>query len=221
MRVRLISVTQGPIEEDADGTYQRSGEEIIVYCARVSSPQNQEHMDTAPKLLAYLIKHKHWSPFEMAHMTVEIKTSRAIAAQILRHRSFSFQEFSQRYSEAAEFEAYEARRQDVKNRQNSIDDLPTETKEWFQKAQVTAANMSLWLYQEALSRGITKEQARFLLPLATRTTLYMSGSARSWIHYLEARCDPSTQKEHRDIANECKHIFTGQFPHTAEILWKR
>lgn len=175
-------------------------------------------MDTVPKLIKYCIKNKHWSPFEHAHMTLEIETSRGIAAQILRHRSFTFQEFSQRYSEVTEFETYGARRQDVKNRQNSIDDMSQEDRDWFWRLQKETQEFALHDYKEALKRGIAKEQARFLLPLSTQTTLYMTGSVRSWIHYIELRTDPSTQLEHREIAEACKRIFIEQFPNISEAL---
>jgi thymidylate synthase (FAD) len=197
MKVKLISITP-----DAEKT--------IMYCARVSNPKNQDSENT--KLLDYCIKHGHWSVFEMAHMTVEITTSRAIAAQILRHKSFSFQEFSQRYAEAQEFETYNARSQDPKNRQNSIDDMSQEDKQWFFEAQVTIQEQSMILYEAALNRGIAKEQARFLLPLSTQTKLYMSGSIRSWLHYLDVRCGSGTQLEHVEIANEIKKIFIEQLP---------
>ena len=197
-------------------------EDFIAYVARVSNPTNQNNQQTAPKLLKYLIEHKHWSPFELASFTVEIKTSRAIAQQILRHRSFSFQEFSQRYTKATEFEIYPARRQDVKNRQNSIDDLEPGIKEWFECAQHEIQGYGQARYEEALSRGIAKEQARFLLPLSTATTLYMSGTVRSWIHYIQLRADVATQLEHRQIAEEIKMIFCEQFPNTGNALdwWK-
>lgn len=205
-----------------DEVYEaRTTEPLIAYTARVSNPAGQMNNETTPKLLAYLIKNKHWSPFEMVSMTVEIKTSRAIAQQILRHRSFSFQEFSQRYAKATEFEIYPARRQDVKNRQNSIDDMSEADKGWFEYAQRTIQNHSVDLYDLALAKGIAKEQARFLLPLGTATTLYMSGTARSWIHYLQLRTEPGTQLEHREIAEDIKTIFCGQFPSTSEALgWK-
>ena len=213
MNVRFVSCSVGE-----DG---KSAEELIVYTARVSSPQNQENMDTAPRLLAYLIKHKHWSPFSMADLTVEIETSRAIAAQILRHKSFDFQELSQRYSEVTEFETYEARSQDSKNRQNSIDDLSHETKEWFRGEQEVTFKVQMEVYQNALRKGVAKECARFLLPLSTRTKLYMKGSCRSFIHYLQVRTDASTQLEHREIALAIKEIFIQQFPNTAAALeWK-
>lgn len=201
MEVRLISVTP-------------EAEKQIMYCARVSNPKNQDSEN--PKLLTYCINHGHWSIFEMAHMTVEIVTSRGISAQILRHKSFSFQEFSQRYAEATEFELYEPRRQDLKNRQNSIDDLPDEDKGWFMNALIGVNTMAKALYEEALRRGIAKESARFLLPLTTQTKMYMTGSVRSWLHYLDVRCAPETQLEHREIADEIKKIFIEQFPNIAK-----
>jgi len=213
--VRLISVSAGMLEN------QKKAEDIIGYCARVSNPKNQENTQTAPKLLAYCIKHHHWSIFEMANMCIEIKTSRAIAQQILRHRSFSFQEFSQRYAEATEFITYEARRQDLKNRQNSIADFPPDVQDWFTQAQKRVQTDSHALYDEALKKGIAKECARFLLPLNTQTTLYMNGSVRSWIHYITIRSDESTQKEHREIAVAARKIFCEQFPSIAAALeWK-
>ena len=203
--VKLITVTP-------------EAEHQIAFTARVSNPANQMNEETEPKLLGYLIRNKHWSPFEMASMTLEINTSRGIAAQILRHRSFSFQEFSQRYATAQEVIIYPARRQDSKNRQNSIDDMTQDDKDWFQRAQQLHWEESLNLYKHALEKGIAKEQARFLLPLGTKTTLYMSGTVRSWIHYLLVRCEPGVQKEHRDLAVEAKNIFIGIFPHTATAL---
>lgn len=210
MSVKLISVTQG-----VDGM---SAQDLIAFTARVSNPANQMNLETAPKLINYLIKNRHWSPLEMVSMTVEIKTSRAIAQQILRHRSFSFQEFSQRYATATNFITYPARRQDDKNRQNSIDDLQEEVKTWFEVAQAEVQDHSERLYKEALELGIAKEQARFLLPLSTETTLYMSGTARSWVHYLELRCGNGTQKEHKEIADAIKQIFSEQFPDVAKAL---
>ena len=199
MKVSLISATP-----DAEKT--------MLYCARVSNPANQNSENT--KLLDYCIKHGHWSVFEMADMIVEIETSRAIAAQILRHRSFNFQEFSQRYAEVADdaVEIYQARRQDNKNRQNSIDDMPESTKKWFEKAQKTLWDKSIKYYNTALEAGIAKEQARFLLPLNTKTKLYMKGNIRSWIHYLDLRCGNGTQLEHKAIADSIKDIFCQQFP---------
>lgn len=197
---------------------QSSKEDVISYVARVSNPSNQNNEATAPKLLQYLIRHKHWSPFEHAFMTVEISTSRAIAAQILRHRSFVFQEFSQRYAEVSGYEYYEARRQDLKNRQNSIDDLSEEVKNWFTDAQNQISILSDSLYKTALKEGVSKEQARFLLPLSTKTTMYMTGNVRSWIHYLELRAGPETQLEHRHIANGIKVMFVESFPNTSKAL---
>jgi thymidylate synthase (FAD) len=208
--VKLISKTQG-----VDGL---SSEELVAFTARVSNPANQMNLETAPKLLGYLIKNKHWSPFEMVSMTLQINTSRGIAAQILRHRSFSFQEFSQRYAEAQNVVTYEARRQDQKNRQNSIDDMSPEDKKWFEEAQSDVWENSLAKYKKALSLGIAKEQARFLLPLSTETTLYMAGTLRSWIHYIDLRSGNGTQKEHRDIALGAKSIFSQEFPSAAKAL---
>lgn len=213
MKVNLTATTSAQVP----GAFL-TAEELIGYIARVSNPSNQLNMDTVPKLIKYCIKNKHWSPFEHAHMTLEIETSRGIAAQILRHRSFTFQEFSQRYSEVTEFETYEARRQDTKNRQNSINDMSPEDNQWFYDTQQIVNESSYTYYQQALQKGIAKEQARFLLPLSTQTTLYMTGSVRSWIHYIELRTDPSTQLEHREIAEACKGIFVGQFPNIAAAL---
>ncbi len=212
--VSLVSVTR----PQGSATHLLTAEDLIVYTARVSSPKNQDNLATGPKLLAYLIKHKHWSPFEMVHMTVEVTTSRAIAAQLLRHKSFSFQEFSQRYSTVDSYESYEARRQDSKDRQNSVDDLPSHVKQEFLDAQAKVFAYSHDLYSKALQAGIAKECARFLLPVNTTTRLYVCGSVRSWIHYLEVRCGPSTQKEHRDIANGIRLIFENQFPQIAEAM---
>lgn len=198
MQVKLISVTP-------------DAEKIIAYCARVSSP-NQDNPEIE-KLLTYCIKNNHWSIYEMADMTVEITTSRGIAAQILRHRSFNFQEFSQRYAKVgADFEYYEARRQDLKNRQNSVDDMCSNDKDWFERAQETINSTAFHLYGEALDKGIAKEQARFLLPLSTKTKLYMKGNIRSWITYLLVRLEKGSQKEHKDIAKEILKIFKDQFP---------
>lgn len=204
MSVELISVTP-------------SAEQIIGYCARVSNPKNQDNPDVS-KLLSYCIKHGHWSVFEMANLCIEITTSRAMAAQILRHRSFSFQEFSQRYSEVASNVKFAARRQDVKNKQNSIDDMSEMDKLWFDLAQDRIWNNSFELYREALDKGIAKEVARGLLPLSTETTLYMNGTVRSWLTYFLTRLEKDTQKEHRDIARECYFIFKQQLPIIAKIL---
>lgn len=188
-------------------------ENQVMYCARVSSP-NQDSGNT--KLLSYCVKHGHFSVFEQASMTVEIVTSRAIAAQILRHRSFTFQEFSQRYAEAQEREVYTARRQDTKNRQNSIDDMSQADKTMFNIMQEEVWELAMSHYKKALDMGIAKEQARFLLPLSTQTKLYMTGSLRSWMHYLDVRCGNGTQLEHQEIANVIKSIFTDKFPVIAE-----
>ena len=226
--VRLVSLTQpfqtvtfDPHDDEKildtklDG---RTPEDLIAYVARVSNPANQNNQQTAPKLLKYLIKNHHWSPFEMVHMTVEIETSRAIAQQILRHRSFSFQEFSLRYAKATEAIVYPARRQDEKNRQNSIDDLPDYAREEFREMQEEVNNFSQECYERALEMGVAKEQARFLLPLSTKTKLYMCGSIRSWIHYCELRCGNGTQLEHKEIADRCKAILKDNFPSVAEAM---
>ena len=213
MNVRLIAVTNPLIEIQNE---KLSPEGLIAYCARVSSP-HQENLDYE-KLLAYCIKNRHWSIFEMVDMTVEILTSRGISPQILRYRSFVFQEFSQRYAKVQSFETYTPRRQDSKNRQHSIDDLEKATMTWFADAQEKIRALSVETYNEALEKGIARECARMLLPLNTQTKLYMKGSVRSWIHYIEVRTDAGTQKEHRDIAEAVKEIFINQFPVTAAAL---
>ena len=196
-------------------------EKTIMYCARVSNSANQDSENT--KLLSYCIKNGHWSIFEMGNLCAEIETSRAISAQILRHRSFNFQEFSQRYAEVPGIELYPARSQDLKNRQNSIDNMSEEDKTWFGTVQEHLADESRKFYQEALDRGVAKEQARMILPMASSTKLYMNGTVRSWIHYLSLRCENGTQKEHQDIAKEIRDtIFIEQFPVTSEALgWKK
>ena len=206
-RVKLISVTP-------------DAEKHIAYVARVSNPKNQEN-EKFSGLLKYCIKHGHWSIFEQSFMTLEIETTRGIAAQILRHRSFTYQEFSQRYADSnllGEVELPELRRQDTKNRQNSIDDLDPEVVEKLNKQMNTLFSSALSLYNQMLEKGIAKECARFVLPLATPTRIYMTGSARSWIHYIKLRSGHGTQKEHMDIANECKSIFVEQFPSVAEAM---
>lgn len=211
MNVKLVSLTQ-PHDDSMNC------EDLIAYCARVSNPSNQNNTATAPKLLKYLIKHKHWSPFEMASMTLEIKTSRAIAAQILRHRSFSFQEFSQRYSIAQDLEEVQLRKQAEKNRQSSTDEF---TDGLFLAKVREHLGRSVSLYNEAIKLGVAKESARLLLPLTTETTMYMSGTIRSWVHYIDLRSQEDTQKEHRDIANACKDIFVEHFPNISLALdWK-
>lgn len=218
MNVKLISITKPDIEG------LQNAEDLVAYCARVSNPSNQMNSETAPKLLGFLIKHKHWSPFEMVDMTVEIKTSRAIAAQILRHRSFSFQEFSQRYSTATDFEDIEFRLQGDKNRQvgeNLLDPTDIKYADLYTSVQ-QAMEASTIAYNKMIQGGIAKEVARMILPLTTQTTMYMKGSLRSWIHYLDLRTEQNTQKEHRIIADECKSIFTENFPIISEALqWKK
>ncbi len=194
-------------------------EKLISYCARVSSPQNQENYDTAAKLIAYCIKNKHWSIFEMGTLCAEITTSRAIAQQILRHRSFHFQEFSQRYAEVLDEPQWvEARMQDTKNRQNSLETSDDFVKDWFQDAQKDIWSHAFADYKRALELGVAKEQARFLLPLSTTTKLYMHGTLRDWIHYLNLRSSNGTQKEHRDVALAIQSIFIERFPMIAEAL---
>jgi len=208
MSVKLISVTP-------------DAEQTMAYVARVSNPNNQENPNYA-KLLGYCIKHNHWSVFEQSFMTLEIETTRGLAAQILRHRSFTYQEFSQRYADssllAETIPLPELRRQDTKNRQNSIDDIDPFVRQEFQIKMQKHFKEGMKLYQEMLDASIAKECARFVLPLATPTRLYMSGSCRSWIHYITLRSANGTQKEHMDIAEECKKIFIEQFPTCAEAL---
>jgi thymidylate synthase (FAD) len=211
MNVKLISITNPIVDENI-----KTAEDLIVYCARVSNPTNQLNTETAPKLLDFLIKHKHWSPFEMANMCVEIKTSRAIAAQILRHRSFSFQEFSQRYSVATELEPLEWRLQGKTNRQ-----VGEEEYSLIECSKIRIKNLQrkiLKEYDNLLKEGIAKECARMILPLNTQTTLYMSGTIRSFIHYLDVRTDKHTQKEHKDIALKIKEVFIENFPNTSKSL---
>jgi thymidylate synthase (FAD) len=198
-----------------------NAEEMIVHMARVSAPKNQGNIETAPKLLRYLIKHKHLSPFEMANMCVEINTTRAIAPQILRHRSFSFQEFSQRYADTTEIGNAvmpHLRRQDLKNRQNSIDDLDTEQISQYYRRMSQLFEDAEHLYKEMTSNGIAKECARSVLPLATPTRLYMNGSLRSWLTYIALREKHGTQMEHMIIAKDIKTIFCGQFPTIADAM---
>jgi len=207
MTVKFISITP-----DAEKT--------MAYIARVSNPKNQDN-ENFSGLLRYCIKHQHWSVFEQSSMTLEIETTRGIAAQILRHRSFTYQEFSQRYADSnllGEIELPELRRQDDKNRQNSIDDLEPEVVEKFNRQMNTLFSSAFGLYNQMLQAGVAKECARFVLPLATPTKIYMTGSCRSWIHYINLRSAHGTQKEHMDIANACKKIFIEQFPAVSEAL---
>ena len=212
MSVKLISVTP-------------DAEKHMAYCARVSNPANQEN-EKFSGLLKYCVKHQHWSIFEQAYMTLEINTTRGIAAQILRHRSFTFQEFSQRYADssllAEEIPLPELRRQDTKNRQNSIDDIDEFTVQKYQILMQDYFKKGMELYTNMLDDGIAKECARFVLPLAVPTKIYMTGSVRSWLHYIDLRSANGTQKEHMDIANEAKCIFCCQFPNVAEALdWQK
>ena len=217
MTVKLIAITQG-----AGELIEQNAQEVISYIARVSNPNNQLNFDTAAGLLRYCIKHKHWSPFEHAYMTLEINTTRAIAPQILRHRSFTYQEFSQRYADTNLLSDSpvipDLRKQDTKNRQNSTDDmgeyvklgLQGEISEYFKQGQN--------LYNRLLEKGVAKECARAVLPLNTPTRIYMTGSARSWVHYIDLRSANGTQKEHMIIAENCKAVFKTQFPTLAEAL---
>ena len=197
----------------------QSGDELIAYMARVSNPSNQDNKDSS-KLINYLIKHRHWSPFEMVNMCVEINTTRSISAQILRHRSFSFQEFSQRYASVEELELPtppNLRLQDLKNRQNSIETDEIDISSWSSAIQHSYDN-AYKLYKNLLKEGIAKECARDVLPLGAPTRLYMNGTLRSWIHYCDLRTDKGTQKEHRDIALACKQLIKTEFPLTYEAI---
>jgi thymidylate synthase (FAD) len=206
-KVKVVSVTP-----DAEKT--------MAYIARVSNPANQEN-DNFSGLLKYCIQHEHWSVFEQSSMTLEIETTRAIAAQILRHRSFTFQEFSQRYAKSNELgkiELPQLRRQDKKNRQNSIDDLDPFVQQKLEAQMITLFSSCQSLYNQMIEEGVAKECARMVLPLCTPTRIYMTGSCRSWIHYINLRSSHGTQKEHMDIANECRKVFIEQFPVVSEAL---
>lgn len=209
MKVRLIAITK-PIVEGCD-----TAEQLIAYAARVSNPANQDKHDTAPKLLSYCVKHGHWSVFETASMTMEIVTSRAIAAQLLRHRSFTFQEFSQRYATSDTFEPIELRTQDKKNRQGSGNGVGDGDLYWTANEAINKAFAS---YRLLINCGVSRETARMILPLCTTTTLYMTGNVRSWIHYLQQRTYEGTQKEHREIALAIKEVFNQQFPSISTVL---
>lgn len=196
-----------------------NAEHLVAYMARVSNPANQDNPESAGKLLKYLVKNKHWSPFEMANVCIEIETTRDIARQILRHRSFSFQEFSQRYAVANSFEAREARLQDHKNRQSSLLNEDRELGNIWKHLQDQALRASLTAYNYALSNGIAKEVARAVLPEGmTQSRMYMNGTLRSWLHYIAIRTDPATQKEHREVAEQCKAIIENLFPSIKEVL---
>lgn len=197
-------------------------EELISYMARVSNPSNQTNTETSPRLIRYLIEHQHWSPFEMVNMCVEIETTRSIAAQILRHRSFSFQEFSQRYAEVPiPAELPELRRQDTKNRQNSIDDLDDVLKQNFKFRIGVLYGDGYRLYKDMVAAGVAKECAREVLPLATPTRLYMNGSIRSWLHYCDLRTSNGTQKEHALIASQVQDLLYEHLPNVSEAMWSR
>ena len=207
MNVKLVTVTP-------------DAEQLMAYVARVSNPSNQDNEKFAG-LLKYCIKHQHWSVFEQSSMTLEIETTRAIAAQILRHRSFTYQEFSQRYAASTalgKIDLPELRRQDTKNRQNSIDDLDPEVVETLNRQIETLFTASTNLYSQMLEAGVAKECARMVLPLATPTRIYMTGSCRSWVHYINLRSAHGTQKEHMEIAEACRKVFTEQFPAVSEAL---
>jgi len=207
MTVKLVSITP-------------DAEQTMAYIARVSNPNNQDNEKYAG-LLRYCIKHNHWSVFEQSSMTLEIETTRAIAAQILRHRSFTFQEFSQRYAASTSLGSIalpELRRQDTKNRQNSTDDLDPKLVESLNRQMDTLFSSALSLYNQMLEDGVAKECARMVLPLATPTKIYMTGSCRSWVHYINLRSAHGTQKEHMLIANACKEVFVEQFPSVSEAL---
>lgn len=215
--VKLIAITHG-----AGELVNKNAQEVISYVARVSNPNNQLNFDTASGLIRYCIKNKHVSIFEHSYMTLEINTTRAIAAQILRHRSFCYQEWSQRYSDVNSLtetiEVPELRRQDTKNRQNSIDDLDKEVKQSFEDEIKAYFKQGQELYNSLLDNEVAKESARFILPLATPTRIYMTGNVRSWMTYIALREKNGTQKEHQDIAKECKLIFKEQFPDCYEAL---
>ena len=219
MNVALVALSRPSAVTDCN-----SADEFIAYCARVSNPNNQNNSKTAPQLLAYLIKHGHWSPFEMVSLTMEIKTTRDISHQIVRHRSFSFQEFSQRYAVSDTFEIRESRLQDAKNRQNSIeldyeDEYHRRINEDFSMSQHAVLQTARNAYEKALDAGIAKEQARAVLPEGmTGTTLYMAGTLRSWIHYCELRMANGTQEEHADIAKKCWEIIGTHFPSVVKAV---
>jgi len=216
MNAKLIALTVPCNELFEKGIL--TADDLIAYCARVSNPSNQTNTATAPKLLAYCIRHGHWSVFETASMTVEVETSRAIAAQLLRHRSFTFQEWSQRYAVSSATEPVGLRRQDEKNRQASGEPI---TDPDLQRGVDAIVADAYEMYGRLVARGVSKETARMVLPLCTRTKLYMTGCARSWIHYFDQRCSPHTQKEHRELAERIREIFAQQFPNVWTALQLR
>lgn len=220
MQVKLISVTQ-PVNDSA---YKYTAEELIVYIARVSNPSNQANFETADKLLRHLIKNKHWSPFDMVNMCIEVTTSKAIGIQILRHWSIKPQEFSQRYAKVTDIEDVQLRKQGITNRQSSTEEFnPIINNDYLcgdadHCIQVHMDNC-LSLYNSLIDAGVAKECARMVLPMATSTTMYLNGSIRSWIHYLEQRCDEHAQLEHQQVAAEIKTIFTGLFPNVSKAIY--
>jgi thymidylate synthase (FAD) len=219
MQIKLVSYSQPPMFL-SDTTFPNSLQDMIAYCARVSNPDNQLNTETNERLLNYLMKNHHWSPFEMVSICLEIETTRDIARQILRHRSFSFQEFSQRYAVASlGFETREGRLQDLKNRQNSIPHSDSELESEWTKKQQELADFSKQTYDWALSNGIAKEQARAVLPEGmTVTRMYMNGTLRSWIHYIQLRSAHGTQKEHQEVAIECANIISTIFPMILSLI---
>jgi thymidylate synthase (FAD) len=223
MKVKLISSSKSSREMHSEGMYDV--QDLIAFCARVSNPSNQFNTETAEKLIRYLIKHQHWSPLEMVSACLEIETTRDIARQILRHRSFSFQEFSQRYADPTkdlDFVIREARLQDTKNRQNSIvtDDVVLQV--WWNAKQQFIINYVKETYAEAMAKGMAKEQARVILPEGnTVSRLYMNGTLRSWIHFIELRSANGTQQEHREVARECARVITEIFPMADEFVEKQ
>ncbi len=226
-KVKLVAITQ-PVT-GCSPSFEWSArrtltpDEFIAYCARVSNPTNQENTETSQKLVNYLIRNEHWSPFEMVSVTMEIHTTRDIGRQILRHRSFSFQEFSQRYAEASMFiHDREARLQDKKNRQNSLPTEDEQLKLWFEQAQSGASQTARFLYETALEKGIAKEQARALLPEGlTLTAMYMAGTLRSWLHYVKLRMANGTQKEHVDIATKAADVLAVNFPSCKDYIYEQ
>lgn len=214
IKVRVVGVTQPVLDFIPDS------EGILSYAARVSSPQNQGNFDTAAKLLKYCVEHKHYSVFETANITMEVEAPRDIARQLLRHRSFTFQEFSQRYAESTDFITRECRLQDHKNRQNSVDSEDTGTNLWWEAQQENLVEHIRWLYKEALEKGVAKEVARVILPEGlTMSKLYVNGTVRSWLHYCELRDGNGTQREHEDLAKKCKVEVLKHFPFL-ENVWK-
>ena len=200
----------------------KDAQDLLAYMARVSNPDNQYATVTGPKLLKYLINNKHWSPLEMVHLSLEIETTRDIARQILRHRSFSFQEFSQRYASVNSFAIRECRMQDTKNRQNSLTTDDAQLKNWWELAQKRVKDDAELMYHAALAKGIAKEQARALLPEGMAVSrMYMAGNLRSWLHYVDIRCDKATQKEHREVAEQVKLIVCEQFPAVKELFYTK